>query len=242
LIEYAKKKNIVVQAYSPLGSPGRPSSWDHGRYDVRPPDLLQHKGLNILEDKYGKTKAQLLLKYQHQRGNAMIVKSITSSRIISNADIFTWSIEDYDMDRLQKLESNWWRYCLPMSKLTVEQQEQVQITTYSTSTMKKERWIVRDEQNHYFPFSNEMQKRRKLAREKAVKYENAEKREEKKRLKRERQQRNQQGSQPNDGTGIMDNLVYGAARKQKKQEQMNEEMKKFMEKPKPKAKGFENEL
>ena len=61
--------------------------------DVRPPDLLKHKGINILEDKYGKTKAQLLLRWQLQRGNTMIVKSINPTRITSNADIFTWSLE-----------------------------------------------------------------------------------------------------------------------------------------------------
>ena len=140
---------IVVTAYSPLGSPGRPSTWDQGRYgacssmlvlvttnsniftilhictivmnychgilifsfflffffsylfelfclattDVRPPDLLKHKGLNILENKYGQTKAQLLLRWQVQRGNTVIVKSINPTRIASNADIFTWSLE-----------------------------------------------------------------------------------------------------------------------------------------------------
>ena len=81
LVNYAKDKGMVVTAYSPLGSPGRPTSWDEGRYDVRPPDLLKHKGLDILEDKYGKTKAQLLLRYQYQRGNSIVVKSTNPTRI-----------------------------------------------------------------------------------------------------------------------------------------------------------------
>jgi len=68
LVEYAKLKGMVVFAYSPLGSPGRPARWDRGRYSERPPDLLKHKGMSILEDKYGKTKAQLLLRWNHQRG------------------------------------------------------------------------------------------------------------------------------------------------------------------------------
>ena len=59
-------------AYSPLGSPGRPLLWDRGRYAERPPDLLKHKGIGILEDKYGKTKAQVLLRWNYQRGNTYV--------------------------------------------------------------------------------------------------------------------------------------------------------------------------
>lgn len=156
------------------------------------------------------------------------------------------------MKRLEKLAQNWWRYCIPMTELSISQQKKLKITSYETSTIEKNRYIVRDELNLYFPFGKEMIKRRKEARERSVKYEQAEKREERKRLKKERKMKEQQekyGNNNNAGTVNERSKSrdgsrggWGGAREQKNMDKLAEEMIKFSEKPKPPSREKMNDL
>ncbi|XP_037898106.1 aldo-keto reductase family 1 member B1-like [Glossina fuscipes] len=99
MIDYCRKNKIVVISYSPLGAPARPWAL---RGEQR---LLDDKMLEKLSVKYNKTPAQILIRYQIQRGNVVIPKSVTKARIISNFDVFEWSLEEKDVKDLDRMLS-----------------------------------------------------------------------------------------------------------------------------------------
>lgn len=91
LIEYCQDNGIQVQAYAPLA---------RGAY-------LDHDVLCILGTKYGRTTAQIGLRWAVQKGISVIPKSVNPDRIASNGDIFSFSIEQEDMDILDTLNENY---------------------------------------------------------------------------------------------------------------------------------------
>ncbi|KAK7870468.1 hypothetical protein R5R35_000745 [Gryllus longicercus] len=104
LIEYCKSKDIVITAYSPLGSPDRP--W------AKPgdPQLMDDPKLKEIAQKYGKTTAHILLRYNVQRGLITIPKSVTKSRIEQNIDIFDFELKNEDMECIDTFDCNG-RFC-----------------------------------------------------------------------------------------------------------------------------------
>jgi len=59
-----------------------------------------------IADKYGKSSAQILIKYQIQRGVMVIPKSVTENHIQSNFDVWDFEIEQEDMDQIDSLNCN----------------------------------------------------------------------------------------------------------------------------------------
>jgi len=110
LVAFAKSHNIVVTAYSPLGSPDRP--W--GQLDE--PNLLEINIIKNLARKYNKTPAQILIKFLNKLGLVVIPKSVTPSRIRENMNIFDFDINKNDMELLQDTNRKMtWRACIPLS-------------------------------------------------------------------------------------------------------------------------------
>ena len=97
LVEYCHAKGIAVQAYAPLA---------RGAY-------LDDDVICILAVKYGKTPAQIGLRWILQKGVAVIPKSTHEERIISNGDIFDFVLEDEDMDAIDQLNKNYRSASLP---------------------------------------------------------------------------------------------------------------------------------
>lgn len=76
-----KANDILIQAWSPLGS---------GR-------LLLDKTLDGLAAKYGKTPAQVCIRWCLQHETLPLPKSVTPARIIENADVFDFELSGEDM-------------------------------------------------------------------------------------------------------------------------------------------------
>lgn len=85
---YCKSHGIVVQAYSPLVR----------NYKANNPTLV------ALANKYGKTTAQILIRYSLQKEWVPLPKSDDPSRIRSNADVYSFEIADEDMAVLDALD------------------------------------------------------------------------------------------------------------------------------------------
>ena len=100
MVQFCKERNVVVTAYSPLGSPDCP--W------TKPgaPILMKDEKLVALADNYGKTVAQLLLRYQTQRGVAVIPKSVNTFRIRNNLNSYDFQLAQKDVDYIDTFNCN----------------------------------------------------------------------------------------------------------------------------------------
>ncbi|GAA5984616.1 hypothetical protein JCM5350_008158 [Sporobolomyces pararoseus] len=88
LVEYCKSKGIVLEAWAPLV---RGERFDH-------PVVVE------LAKKYGKSPAQVLIRYGLDRGFIVIPKSTRQNRIVDNANVFDFVLEKEDVDRLTSLD------------------------------------------------------------------------------------------------------------------------------------------
>jgi methylglyoxal/glyoxal reductase len=59
-----------------------------------------------LAEKYGKTPAQIVLRWDLQHGVVTIPKSVKEHRIRENADVFDFELSQEDMDKLDALNKN----------------------------------------------------------------------------------------------------------------------------------------
>lgn len=82
LTEYLKKNDIVIEAYSPLGSSNSP--------------LFKNETVVAIAEKYQVEPAQVLVSWAIQRDTVVLPKSVTESRIISNLKTFKLSDEDFN--------------------------------------------------------------------------------------------------------------------------------------------------
>ena len=104
LVQYAQSQNIVVTAYSSFG----PSSYNE--LDVKKaqdtPLLLDHARIKRVAEKYGKTPAQVLLRWATQRNVAVIPKSNNQGRLAQNLDVTGWDLEQSEINDISGLNQN----------------------------------------------------------------------------------------------------------------------------------------
>ena len=89
VVEYCLKNEIIPEAWSPMARSG----------------ALSNETLISLAEKYGKTPAQICLRWVLQHGLRPIPKSVTPSRMAENLDIYDFIIEETDMTAIDALEN-----------------------------------------------------------------------------------------------------------------------------------------
>lgn len=87
LVKYNDSLGILNEAYSPLGTGG----------------LLSNEVVNEIAEKYGKSPAQVLIRWSLNHNFLPLPKSVHPDYIKANADVFDFDIEPEDMKKLDGL-------------------------------------------------------------------------------------------------------------------------------------------
>ncbi|CAM6113411.1 unnamed protein product [Calypogeia fissa] len=98
LLDYCKRKGILVTAYSPFGAPGQPYSDPNN-------SVLENPVLKEVAAKHGKSAAQISLRWIIEQGAAVVGKSYNEKRLAQNADIFSWSLDEEDLDKIRGIQT-----------------------------------------------------------------------------------------------------------------------------------------
>lgn len=101
LLEFCKSKDIVLVAYSALGS-HRDPSW----VSSDSPYLLEDPVLMTIAKKHNRTPGQVALRYQLQRGVVVLAKSFNEKRIKENFQAFDFELTPEDMKTIDSLNRN----------------------------------------------------------------------------------------------------------------------------------------
>ncbi|MEI0550223.1 aldo/keto reductase [Brachyspira intermedia] len=94
VIEYIQSLGIAVQGWYPLGGRGHQK------------ELLNDKVLKYIAAKYNKSVAQIILRWNLQRGVIVIPGSSNREHIIENTEIYDFELSDEDMKRISELNRN----------------------------------------------------------------------------------------------------------------------------------------
>ncbi|MFH4977679.1 hypothetical protein AB6A40_004388 [Gnathostoma spinigerum] len=101
LREFCDRLGIAVMAYSPLGNMKNPFR------KKTDPCIMEDPVLIGIGKKYGKTSAQVVLRWIVQQKVLCIPKSISEERIKENINVFDFSLTDEEMTAIDNLDRNW---------------------------------------------------------------------------------------------------------------------------------------
>lgn len=87
LLEFCRKEGIQLEAWAPL---------KRGR-------IIEEPVIVEIAEKYSKTPAQVVLRWDVQQGVVTIPKSVTAHRIKENADIFDFSLTSEEIEKIDGL-------------------------------------------------------------------------------------------------------------------------------------------
>lgn len=89
--DFCEQIGTKIESYSPIKRGG---------------DVLDDPYINELAEHYGKSPAQIVLRWHIQEGLIAIPKSVTPERIESNIDIFDFALNDDEVDHINQLNKD----------------------------------------------------------------------------------------------------------------------------------------
>ncbi|WP_099156565.1 aldo/keto reductase [Virgibacillus ndiopensis] len=89
LKDFCNKNNIYLEAWSPLMQGG---------------EVLRNDVVKGIAEQYGKTPAQVIIRWHLQSNTIVIPKSVTPSRIEENFDVFDFELSADDMEKMAGLD------------------------------------------------------------------------------------------------------------------------------------------
>merc|ERR1711892_1021395 len=126
LRSYCAAHSIVMVAFSPFGSPDLP-------WGAKLPHLLADPTLKEIAERVGHSSAQVVLRWQVQRGVGVIPKSVILTELTDNLGVWGWELSKEDMKLVDGLETGV-RKIVPIIKM-------------SDGSVK-----IRDEDDENYPF------------------------------------------------------------------------------------------
>ena len=90
-LEVAEEYGVVCEAWGPFAEGG------HG--------IFSHPVLTEIGNKYGKTAAQVALRWNVDRGVVVIPKSVHKERMEQNMDIWDFKLNEEDMRKIAELDT-----------------------------------------------------------------------------------------------------------------------------------------
>ncbi|CAO2033860.1 unnamed protein product [Urochloa humidicola] len=100
LVKFCQKHGICVTAHTPLGG----STANAKLFGSL--SCLEDPAIKELAEKYGKTPAQLLLRWGLQKNAVVIPKTSKVERLQENLEVFDFHISDEDMEEIKAIDRN----------------------------------------------------------------------------------------------------------------------------------------
>ena len=88
-VEYCRARGMLLEAYSPLGTG----------------EIFSRPEVKQIAEKYGRSVAQVCIRWSLQRGYLPLPKSVTPSRIRENLDVFDFELSAEDVEVLAKMDA-----------------------------------------------------------------------------------------------------------------------------------------
>ncbi|KAF4752114.1 hypothetical protein FOZ63_024407 [Perkinsus olseni] len=98
MLDYCKKHDIHVVAYAPLGSPANMPQDGSAKQDI-----LEHPDIVAIAKAHNKSPAQVVERWNIQRGVIVIPKSTKPARVIENFQVFDFELSDAEMERIKDI-------------------------------------------------------------------------------------------------------------------------------------------
>lgn len=101
LVSWVQSQGIQVTAYSSFGPASFVSLTADGKNTA---PLLENPVIQEIAAKHNKSTGQVLLRWSTEKNVAVIPKSMNPGRAKSNLDLFSWSLDKDDLEKIAGLE------------------------------------------------------------------------------------------------------------------------------------------